>query len=207
MMFRMKTICSRFTAEWLENKGRCGDVAVSEASTIFCFATSTFLNVSHENFTFFFVTADESNSQNNLYKAYSHVHTILFFIGYPRSRHSLLGSLLDAHPHMVVSDESMAFPRWKGILKSKRNVSVYQFYDTLFGASERAVTQGRRSRVQKSSVVNRTSEYSYRVPHQWQGSYDHHIEVRRFAKIQIYPRFNAFFRDIEKQPDTFWRYS
>jgi len=123
------------------------------------------------------ITPDESNSQNNLYKAYGHVHTILFFIGYPRSRHSLLGSLLDAHPHMVVSDESMAFPRWKGILKSKRNVSVYQFYDTLFGASERAVTQGRRSRVQKGSVVNRTSEYSYRVPHQWQGSYDHHIEV------------------------------
>ena len=148
----------------------------------FCFLT-VYLNVSHEYFTSCCVTVDESNSQRNLYKAYSHVHTILFFIGYARSRHSLLGSLLDAHPHMVVSDESMAFPRWKGIVKKRENVSVYQFYDTLFGASEWAVTHGRRSRVLKGSVVNKTSEYGYRVPHQWQGSYDHHIEVRRFAKI------------------------
>jgi len=78
---------------------------------------------------------------------------------------------------MVVSDESMAFPRWKGIVKRRKNVSVYQFYDTLFGASERAVAHGRRSRVLKGSVVNKTSEYGYLVPHQWQGSYDHHIEV------------------------------
>ena len=85
---------------------------------------------------------------------------------------------------MVVSDESMAFPRWKGILKRRRNVSVYQFYDTLFRDSERAVIKGRRSRVLKGSVVNRTSEYGYLVPHQWQGSYDHHIEVRRFSKTQ-----------------------
>ena len=95
---------------------------------------------------------------------------------------------------MVVSDESMAFPRWKGILKKRRNVSVYQFYDTLFGASEHAVTQGRRSRVQKGGVVNKTSEYGYSVPHQWQGSYDHHIEVRRFAKIQtLFPIEDLFF--------------
>ena len=149
--------------------------------------TFIFLDVSHEHFTFYFVTVDDTKSQNNLYKAYTHVHTILFFIGYPRSRHSLLGSLLDAHPHMVVSDESMAFPRWKGFLKRRRNVSVYQFYDTMFGASKHAVTQGRRSRVQKSSVVNKTSEYGYGVPHQWQGSYDHHIEVRRFAKSNLFP--------------------
>ena len=136
------------------------------------------------------------------------MHTILFFIGYPRSRHSLLGSLLDAHPHMVVSDESMAFPRWKGILKWRKNVSIYQFYDTLFRDSERAVTQGRRSRVQIGSVVNRTSEYGYRVPHQWQGNYDQHIEVRRFAKTHSYSKLVCFFffLHIKKQSDSFFKY-
>ena len=93
---------------------------------------------------------------------------------------------------MVVSDESMAFLRWKGIVKRRRNVSVYQFYNTLFGASEHAVAQGRRSRVLKGSVVNKTSEYGYRVPRQWQGSYDHHIEVRRFAKVQNYSQYTLF---------------
>ena len=125
-----------------------------------------------------------------------------FSLVIPRSRHSLLGSLLDAHPHMVVSDESMAFPRWKGILKWRKNVSIYQFYDTLFRDSERAVTQGRRSRVQIGSVVNRTSEYGYRVPHQWQGNYDQHIEVRSFAKTRSYSKldclFVCFFLHIKK---------
>lgn len=131
-----------------------------------------------------FFVADESNSQSSLYKAYGHVHTILFFIGYPRSLHSLLGSLLDAHLHTVVSEESMAFLRWKEILKRGRHVSVYEFYDTLFGSSEHAVTQGRRSRVLQGSVVNKTSAYGYYVPHQWQGSYDHHTGGSRFAKVQ-----------------------
>src|SRR5262245_54048072 len=35
----------------------------------------------------------------------SSVRTFLLFIGHPRSGHSLVGSLLDAHPSMVVSHE------------------------------------------------------------------------------------------------------
>ena len=103
----------------------------------------------------------------------------MFFIGYPRSRHSLLGSLLDAHSHMAVSDETMAFPRWQGHLEKWRNGSIYAFYDTLFGASQEAIKKGRRSRVFKGSVVNKTSAYGYFVPNQWQGSYDQYIEVSR----------------------------
>lgn len=121
--------------------------------------------------------SDGTDSQNDLYKAYGHVHSILFFIGYPRSRHSLLGSLLDAHPHMVVSDEAMAFPRWIGGLQTWLNGSIYAFYDTLFGASQSAVAQGRRSRVFEGRVVNVTSPYSYYVPNQWQGQYDQYIKV------------------------------
>ncbi|XP_078342205.1 uncharacterized protein LOC144628030 isoform X1 [Oculina patagonica] len=122
-------------------------------------------------------TLAESKSLDNLYKAYGHVHTVLFFIGYPRSRHSLLGSLLDAHPHMVISDETFAFMRWRGNLKKRKNGTIYQFYDSMFGASQRAVSQGRRSRVFEGSVVNKTSSYGYYVPNQWQGTYDQYVEV------------------------------
>ena len=126
-----------------------------------------------------FLASDKRDPEINLHDAYKHVKTILFFIGYPRSRHSLLGSLLDAHPHMIVSDESMAFPRWRRNPKEWLNGSIYAFYDTLFGASQRAIMTGRRSRMFEGSVVNKTSAYGYFVPKQWQGNYDGYIEVRK----------------------------
>lgn len=122
---------------------------------------------------------DEVISQSDLYKAYSHVNTIVFFIGYPRSRHSLLGSLLDAHPHMVISDETMAFNRWKARTDQWMQHSIYAYYDTMFMASHRAVSHGRRSHVFNDSVVNKSSAYGYYVPNQWQGRFDTYIEVRQ----------------------------
>ena len=115
--------------------------------------------------------------EQDLVEAYGHVRTILFFIGYPRSRHSLLGSLLDAHPHMVVSDEAMGFLKWRGKRQQWTTGSIYTFYDSLFGASQHAVTSGRRSRVFEGSVVNKTARYGYFVPNQWQGKFDRYIEV------------------------------
>ena len=118
-------------------------------------------------------------SKSDLHKAYGHVKTILFFIGYPRSRHSLLGSLLDAHPHMVISDELLAFTKWKSHQDKWAQGSIYDFYDIIFTASERAVLMGRRSHVFDGSVVNMTSSYAYFVPNEWQGKFDWYIQVRR----------------------------
>jgi len=33
------------------------------------------------------------------------VRTYVMFVGYPRSGHSLIGSLLDAHPNVVIAHE------------------------------------------------------------------------------------------------------
>ena len=117
------------------------------------------------------------HGQYNPYKAYAHVKTLLFFIGYPRSRHSLLGSLLDAHPHMVIADEALALKRWCLDPNKWMNTSIYNYYDTIFQASENAVKGGRRSEVFEGSVANTTSGFSYYVPNQWQGSFDKYIEV------------------------------
>jgi len=123
------------------------------------------------------ISSGEPNSQSSLYKAYSHVRTILFFIGYERSRHSLLGALLDAHPHMVVSDESMAFGKWRSYQNKWMNSSIYSFYDIMVQTSQRDVTKGKRSQVFEGSVANATSRFKYFVPNQWQGSFDRYIEV------------------------------
>lgn len=127
---------------------------------------------------YFILFTNEEVSDSDLHKAYGHVKAILFFIGYPRSRHSLLGSLLDAHPHMVVSDETMAFSRWKSN-PSKWTGSIYSYYDSMFRASERAIQRGRRSHVFDGSVVNKSTSYGYYVPNQWQGRYDGYIEVKQ----------------------------
>ena len=84
---------------------------------------------------------------------------------------------------MVVSDETMAFPRWRRNPKQWTNGSIYAFYDTLFGASQLAKMKGRRSRIFEGSVVNKTSNYGYAVPNQWQGNYDGYIEVRNSKQV------------------------
>ena len=127
----------------------------------------------------------EPNSQNSLYKAYSRVRTILFFIGYERSRHSLLGALLDAHPHMVVSDESMAFGKWMSNQNKWINSSIYSFYDIMVETSQRDVAKGKRSQVFEGTVANATSRFKYFVPNQWQGRFDQYIEVSRTMRYVI----------------------
>ena len=120
---------------------------------------------------------DEVHTQSDIHEAYSHIKTIVFFIGYSRSCNSLLGSLLDAHPHMVVSDETMAFGRWRSNPDKWISSSIYTYYDTMLRASQRAIVQGRRSTTFEGSVANATSRFKYHVPNQWQGNYDQYIEV------------------------------
>ena len=135
-----------------------------------------------EDLTDNFWLTDKVPSQNILYTAYGHVKTILFFLGYPRSRHTLLGSLLDAHPHMVIADETRAFTKWISHPDKWRSNSVYAYYDLMFNASRRAVKGGRRSRVSKQNVANATSIFRYYVPNQWQGKFDQYIEVSRMCE-------------------------
>ncbi|MCP4456697.1 MAG: sulfotransferase [Cytophagales bacterium] len=42
-------------------------------------------------------------------KKYKNIHTFCCFIGYSRSGHTIVGSLLDAHPNIVISTEAHAF--------------------------------------------------------------------------------------------------
>ena len=42
------------------------------------------------------------------------VTTFVFFLGHPRSGHSIVASLMDSHPHMVVSHEADVFSRISG---------------------------------------------------------------------------------------------
>ena len=83
----------------------------------------------------------------------SQLRTILLFIGYPRSGHSLVGSLLSAHRHCIVAHELHAM--W--------------YVEHGFSLDELAGLMIRRDRWFERNNRQWT-EYNYAVPDQWQGA-------------------------------------
>jgi hypothetical protein len=82
------------------------------------------------------------------------VDTYCMFLGYPRSGHSLVGSLLDAHPHAIIAHE----------LHALRYVRYRFSRDQLFWL----LLENSREFTQRGRVW---TGYSYRVPGQWQGDF------------------------------------
>jgi hypothetical protein len=86
---------------------------------------------------------------------FADLRAFCLFIGYPHSGHSLIGSLLDAHPRIVVAHE----------LDTLRYVDAHfsarQIYQLLLANSQQQARRGREH-----------EGYSYVVPNQWQGRFD-----------------------------------
>ena len=103
---------------------------------------------------------------------YKKVDTLLFFVGYPRSRHTLLASLLDGHPHMIVANEKDMFARLVDATAMERN----QMFDALVISSQSFMTGG-KGKVMDGNLQN-TSRFGFFMEGYWQGSYDRYIKVR-----------------------------
>lgn len=88
--------------------------------------------------------------------AFADVEGFCFFIGYPRSGHTMIGSLIDAHPNAVIALELGALQYVRAHFDRQR-----LFYLLAKNAQESAA-EGRPS-----------GEYRYAVPGQWQGRHDH----------------------------------
>ena len=87
-------------------------------------------------------------------KTFQNVDKYCMFIGYPRSGHSLVGSLLDAHPNIIIAHELNA------LNFVDMGFNQQQIYYLILKNSRKLATQGRES-----------SGYSYEVHHQWQGKF------------------------------------
>ena len=83
------------------------------------------------------------------------VKNFVLFIGYPRSGHTLVGFLLDAHPRVIVASQTSAL-RYLG-----HRFGMQQIFHLLVQNSRRVAKTGREQR-----------RYSYEVPNQWQGRYE-----------------------------------
>jgi hypothetical protein len=88
------------------------------------------------------------------------VPVYFMFIGYPRSGHSLVGALLDAHPNIVCAYELGAL---KYLLAG---FSRYQILSMVIDSSRAFVRRGLRA-----------DEYNFRVPGQWQGRFSDLLAV------------------------------
>jgi hypothetical protein len=88
--------------------------------------------------------------------AFSQVDHFVLFVGYGRSGHSLVGSLLNAHPDIVVSHQLNALRLVQAGFRRQQLFASILRSDQAFGRKGRVANRGR---------------YDYRVPDQWQGRF------------------------------------
>ena len=100
-----------------------------------------------------YVTSSKRSRENRL--LFDSIESYCMFIGYPRSGHTLVGALLDAHPRAVIGFERAAL------------MHVHAGYDRdrLFQMLHDSSESGGAARWI-------SGEYRYHVPGQWQGRYD-----------------------------------
>lgn len=89
-------------------------------------------------------------------KKYKDVKSLCLFVGYARSGHTLVASLLDAHPNIVISIE------WNLLLHLKLGYTKNQLIHSIVKRSEYFSTR----------LKNTWTGYSYKIRDSWQGRYD-----------------------------------
>ncbi len=94
------------------------------------------------------------------------VKTFVFFMGYSRSGSSIVSSLMDAHPHMVVAYQYRVISEWNQELKNKAYL-----YGELYEKSRKDATVGWRHE------NNMDKSYTLHIDTGWQGRYDEYISV------------------------------
>jgi hypothetical protein len=107
---------------------------------------------------------------------FDRVERFCLFVGYPRSGHSLLGALVNAHPDAVISHELNAAP----LIVS--GVARDEIYARIL------------ARAAWFNLRGNTSNYSYQVANQWQG---------RFRSLRVVgdKRGGAVTRCLAEHPD------
>lgn len=85
---------------------------------------------------------------------FDRVRAFAVFVGYPRSGHSLVGAMVNAHRHAVISHE----------LNVSRMILAGCSRDVLFSRI--------LARAAWFNLRGNTSNYEYQIPHQWQGRFE-----------------------------------
>ena len=95
-------------------------------------------------------------------EAVNGVEKFVFFIGHGRTGHSIIGSMMDAHPNMVITHEYMLFHK---LIGTHFMISKEALFNELYWASYNDVRSGWGSRVRG------VKGYSLRMKSSWQGRF------------------------------------
>ena len=132
------------------------------------------------------------------------VKKFIFFIGYGRSGHSVVASLMDAHPNMIVADEYYLFDKLagdKGHKKRKQLSTRSGLFNELYRNSYICVKRGRRN----ASSTHNTKNYHLGIEGMWQGRFDQLKvigEKTGGATAMMYHDDKERFKTIYKQLET-----
>ena len=116
-----------------------------------------------------FTLSKHTAGQKEIFKD---IKTFCLFIGHGRSGHSIIGSLLDAHPNIILPDES------DSLKYLEIGATKHQLYHLLLMRSQKQARNGRT----KSGRDGK--RYSYAVPNQWQGGFKK-IEIIGDSKASV----------------------
>lgn len=97
------------------------------------------------------------------------VQKFVVFVGYPRSGHSIIGSLLDSHPNMVVSDEYFLFRKY--LIQPEKHQDRAFVFNAIYKNSVCSSYFGQRT----LEAINKG--YTLHVDDSWQGRYNGSILV------------------------------
>ncbi len=89
------------------------------------------------------------------------IEKFVFFIGWPRSGHSIVGTLMDAHPNMLIAD---GFGIFRQLMTNRTKTTKDAIYNALYEGSKSSL-KGKGSR--KLSKKG----YSLGVDRYWQGNF------------------------------------
>lgn len=120
------------------------------------------------------------------------VKTFVFFMGYSRSGSSIVSSLMDAHPHMVIAYQYKVINEWT----QKLNKKAY-LYRELYEKSQKDATIGWRSE------HNMAKSYTLHIDTGWQGRYDEYISVigdkNADKTVNLFARSQSQFSEVYTQ--------
>ena len=97
-----------------------------------------------------------------------HIKTFVFFVGHARSGHSIVASLLDSHPHMVISHEYDLFTKLSLGLIAPSNTEIF---NALWQNTKQSIINGSRAK------HTNYKGYTLFIDGLYQGKYVDHIDV------------------------------
>lgn len=117
------------------------------------------------------------SSEAELFQLYDGVETFVMFIGYPRSSHSLVGALLDAHPQIIVTHEHHLIQKWDIYGDDAIKNTGMQKYLLFYNLHSQSTWQASFGSRAKEPAFLDDGVYSYNVPGAWQGTFSGKIKV------------------------------